>query len=97
MTTKVFQEKLQPVASNLSPEELLSLVRHAYPNMQGPLASMADKFGGLIDEADILRRQLCQYQELKDQPVITLIEEGKPHYIELKCQHCGCDIEVELS
>lgn len=96
MNPKVKQEKLKPVASNTSPEEMLRLVEHHYPNLKGPLLVMVQMFDTMIDELDMLRRQLTQYQE-QNEPEVTLIEEpDKPKIIELKCQHCGSEIEIEI-
>ncbi len=97
MNPKVKQAPLVPVATNLSPEEMLRLVEYNYPNLKGPLLSLIQMFDNMIDEIAVTKRQLCQYQEQLETEVTLVEDDGQPKVIELKCQHCGQEIEIELS
>lgn len=95
MKPRITQEKLCNVPSNISPEELLVIVEHYYPNLKGPLLSMVQVFDSLLEERDTFKRQLSQH---KYQPAceVTLLEEPEITTIEFKCSHCGQEIEIEL-
>ena len=75
------------VPSNYSNEELISLIDHSYPELQGPLAELHRRFIKLAGYSAASESLADVQQRLTD---IEAIGD------KCKCPHCGSVLHVEI-
>lgn len=79
--------QVPPIIGNFSDEELIRHVEHYYPNLNGPLRTLLNRFESRVygtPEQVQLEHQAGQLQDL---------QEGDN---EVSCPHCGSVLQIDL-